>query len=72
MDIKAKIQELVEKIKDDPAMLAQFKTEPVKVVEKLLGMDLPDDVVNKIVEGVKAKITLDRAGDVLGSLKKLF
>lgn len=72
MDIKAKIQELVEKIKDDPAMLAQFKTEPVKVVEKLLGMDLPDDVVNKIVEGVKAKITLDKAGDLLGGLKKLF
>ena len=72
MDIKAKIQELVEKIKGDPAMLAQFKTEPVKVVETLLGVDLPDDVVNKIVDGVKAKITLDRAGDALGSLKKLF
>lgn len=72
MEIKAKIQELVETIKADPAMLAQFKTEPVKVVEKLLGVDLPDDVVEKIIDGVKAKLTLDKAGDLLGGLKKLF
>ena len=72
MDIKEKIQELVEKIKDDPKMLADFKENPVKVVEKLLGVDLPDDILEKVVDGVKAKITLDKAGDVLGALKKLF
>jgi len=72
MDIKAKINELVEKIKADPQMLATFKTEPVKVIETLLGVDLPDDVVAKIVEGVKAKITVDKAADLLGGLKKLF
>ena len=72
MDIKAKGQELVEKIQKDPKMLAEFKENPVKVVETLLGVDLPDDVVNKVVDGVKAKITLDKAGDVLGALKKLF
>ena len=72
MDIKAKINELVEKIKSDPKMLDDFKKEPVKVIEKLLGVDLPDDVVEKVIDGVKAKITLDKAGDMLGSLKKLF
>ena len=72
MDIKAKVQELVEKIQKDPKMLNDFKENPVKVVETLLGVDLPDDMVEKIVEGVKAKITLDKAGDVLGALKKLF
>jgi len=72
MDIKAKIQDLVEKIKNDPQLLEEFKTEPVKVVEKLLGVDLPDDVVEKVIDGVKAKITLDKAGDLLGGLKKLF
>ena len=45
MDIKAKINELVEKIKADPQMLATFKTEPVKVIETLLGVDLPDELV---------------------------
>jgi len=72
MDIKAKIQDLVEKIKNDPQLLEEFKTEPVKVVEKLLGVDLPDDVVEKVIDGVKAKISLDKAGDLLGGLKKLF
>ena len=72
MDIKAKINELVEKIKNDPKLLAEFKTEPVKAVETLLGVDLPDDVVEKIIDGVKAKITLDKAGELLGGLKKMF
>ena len=72
MDIKAKINELVEKIKQDPQLLAQFKTEPVKVVETLLGVDLPDDIIEKIVDGVKAKISLDKLGDGLSALKKLF
>ena len=72
MDIKAKINELVEKIKNDPALLAQFKAEPVKAVEALLGLDLPDDVIAKIVDGVKAKITVDKLSDGLSGLKKLF
>ena len=72
MDIKAKINELVEKIKNDPALLAQFKAEPVKAVEGLLGVDLPDDVVEKVVDGIKAKIAVDKLSDGLGALKKLF
>ena len=72
MDIKAKITELVEKIKNDKDLQAQFKADPIKAVEKLLGVDLPDDMVEKIVEGVKAKLTADKLSDGLGALKKLF
>ena len=72
MDIKAKITELVEKIKTDKELQAQFKADPIKAVEKLLGVDLPDDTVAKIVDGVKAKITVDKLSDGLGALKKLF
>lgn len=72
MDIKAKINELVETIKNDPQMLAEFKEEPVKVIEKLLNVDLPDDLIEKVVEGVKAKITADRLSEGLSALKKLF
>ena len=72
MDIKAKITELVEKIKSDKDLQAQFKEDPVKAVEKLLGVDLPDDMVEKIVDGVKAKMTADKLSDGLGALKKLF
>lgn len=72
MDIKAKIEEIVEKIKSDKNLLANFQKEPIPTVEKLIGIDLPDDMINSVVEGVKAKLTVDSVGDLLGGLKKLF
>ena len=72
MDIKAKITELVEKIKTDKELQAQFTKDPIKAVETLLGVDLPDDMVDKIVDGVKAKLTADKLSEGLGALKKLF
>ena len=68
MDIKAKAAELVEKIKSDPALLKQFRENPVKVVETLLGVDLPDDQINRLAELIKAKIDLDKVGSLLGGL----
>ena len=69
MDIKAKIEEIVKKIKSDKNLLSNFKADPIKTVENLIGVDLPDDVIEKIVEGVKAKITVDDVKGVLGKLK---
>ena len=72
MDIKQKIAEIVETLTQNEDLLKNFKDNPVKVVEKLLGVDLPDDILEKIVDGVKAKISIDQIGDVLGTFKKLF
>ena len=72
IDIKEKIEELVEKIQKNPALLKKFNTEPVKVVEELVGSDLPDELIEKVVDGVKAKITMDKVGDALGALGGLF
>ena len=72
LDIKAKIEELVEKIKKNPDMLKKFNSEPVKVVEELVGIDLPDEIIEKVVDGVKAKLTADKVGDALGALGGLF
>ena len=72
MDIKEQITKAVEKITKDKDMQEQFKKEPVKTVEQVLGVDLPDDMLEKVVEGVKAKVSLDKASDVMGSIKKLF
>ena len=72
MDIKAEITKIVDKIKDDKNLLEKFKNDPIKAVESIIGVDLPDDIIEKIVDGVKAKISLDKAGDLLGGLKKLF
>lgn len=68
MDIKAKIEEVVNKVKSDKNFAEKFKNEPVKAVEEILGVDLPDDVVNNVVNGVKAKIDVGNIKDSLGSL----
>ena len=72
MDIKAKVEELVEKIRNNPQMLSEFNENPVPVVEAIVGMDLPDDQIRQLAELVKAKIDLDKVGDLLGGLGGLF
>lgn len=71
-----KIKELIEKLQDkiekDPSIKELFLKDPVAAVEKVLGVDLPDDLVDKVIDGVKAKIAGDKLGDALGKLKKLF
>ncbi|MBQ6711668.1 MAG: hypothetical protein IJN18_05005 [Clostridia bacterium] len=71
-EIKALIKKLADKVQSDDEIKELFKKDPIKAVEKILGVDLPDDVVKKIIDGVKASITIDDAKDLLGSLKKLF
>ena len=70
MDIKKNVEELVEKIKNNPKLLAEFRNNPVPVVEQLVGMDLPDDQIKQIAELIKAKIDLDKVGNLLGGLFK--
>ena len=72
MDIKAKAAELVEKIQNDKDILAKFRKDPVAVVEKLIGVDLPDDQIEKVADMVKTKLDLDKMGDALGMLGGLF
>ena len=72
INIREKIEELVEKVKSDKDILAKFQKDPVSTVEGLLGIDLPNDQLEKLVDGVKAKITADKVGDVLEGLGGLF
>ncbi len=72
MDIKEKIEEIVSKIQSDKQFAAKFKQEPVKAIESVIGIDLPDDQIEKVVSGVKAKMSIDKAGDLFGKVKDLF
>ncbi len=72
MDIKAKIDEVVKKVQGDPSIATNFEKEPVKTVEGIIGVDLPDDVINSVVDGVKAKLTADTAGGIVDKIKGLF
>ena len=63
MDIKAKVDEIMEKVKGDDAFLTKFKDDPIKAVEGLIGTDLPDEQIKGIVEGLKGKLALDKDGN---------
>ncbi len=69
MDIKAKIDEVVNKVKNDKAFAEKFQKEPIKAVEEILGVDLPDDAIKNIIDGVKAKINIE---DIKGKIGGLF
>lgn len=69
MDIKEQIKKAVDSISKDKKLQEQFQKEPVKALENILGVDLPDDVVNQVVQGVKAKLTADKVSDTVDALK---
>ena len=71
-DIKAKITEIAEKLQKDEKLMAQFKTDPIKAVESLAGVELPDELLEKLVSGVKAKLGADTLAGAADALKKLF
>ncbi|MBR3630335.1 MAG: hypothetical protein IKN55_07685 [Oscillospiraceae bacterium] len=69
MDIKAKIEELVNKVRNDKDFAAKFSADPVKAVEGVIGVDLPDDQINGVIDAVKAQIA---GGDIINKLGGLF
>jgi len=72
MDIKEKVTEIVDKIKNDKDLKEKFQENPTQAVEGIIGVDLPDDTINGIVAGVKAKLTGDSAAGVVDKIKNLF
>ena len=77
MDIKKKIEELVKQLLSDEKTLASFKKDPITTIEKLIGVDLPNDQIETIAKGVQAKLGLEKIGiddigDALSLASKLF
>lgn len=72
MDIAKTIEDLVKQLKLDKVLSDLFSKDPVKAVEKTLGVKLPNDQMKAIVDGIKAKLSVDKAGEALGAVKGLF
>ena len=76
MDIQKIINEVLEKLQGDDGLLAKFKAEPVKTLEGIIGIDLPDEKLDAVVKGIMAKINLDdvaeKAGGLFNALGGLF
>ena len=72
MDIRKKIEQIVEKLQNDKTLRAKWEKNPTAVLEELLGVDLPDEQINQLIDGIEAKLKLDKLGDALGGLGSLF
>ncbi|MBO7649549.1 MAG: hypothetical protein K6F26_00320 [Lachnospiraceae bacterium] len=72
MDIAAMVKDAVEKITKDGDLTKAFQKDPAATVKKVAGDKVPAEAIDKIVDGVKAKIKVDSAAGALGSIKKLF
>ena len=72
MDIQKIITEAVKALTENEELLKAFNKNPAKTIEKIIGIDLPDDKVNAILAGIKAKLGLDDVMDVAGKLFGMF
>ena len=68
-DILKLAAEISTKLGKDEKLLDAFKKDPVAVIEKKLCIDLPNDQLNALIDGIKAKL---KADDVLDAAGKLF
>ena len=51
-----KVQEIIERIQNDTELQKQFDENPVKALESLTGIDLPDEQVNDVISAVSSKL----------------
>lgn len=72
MDIQKKAEELLNKFNVDEQLVKKFQTDPVGTVKELLPDSIPDSQVDKVVELVKSKLTLDSLSSAANKLKGLF
>ena len=68
MNIKKKVEEIVEKLTSDKDLKKKFEKNPAKVLEDLIGVELPDEQVNQLVEAIQAQLTVESIGGFLGGL----
>lgn len=71
MDMKAKIEEILRKIKNDPDFSKKFTENPVKAAEELIGVDLPEEEIMTIINSVKAKIKMDNLAETANKFSSL-
>ena len=72
VDINALINKAVSALKGDSSLKSLFGTDPTKAIQKILGVDLSDDVVKKVVEGVTKVLGEEKATGILVKIKSFF
>lgn len=71
-ELKKKIEEIVDKIKNDKDFAKKFKKDPVKALEDATGIDIPEDKIEEVITAVQAKVKIEKVDDALDKIKGLF
>ena len=78
MDIQKIISDVIIRLASKPDLIRSFLSNPVATLEKTLGIDLPDEQINQVIEGVKGQLDLSKIDlskidlkDAAGVLDKL-
>mgnify|MGYP006916226933 CR=1 FL=1 len=71
-DVKSIVEQIVKKLQGNQDLLTKFKSDPVKTIEGLSGIDIPDNIEDEVVKGVKAALASDKLSSIAGAVKKLF
>lgn len=56
--LKKKIEEIVDKIKNDKDFAKKFKKDPLKALEDATGIDIPEDKIEEVITAVQAKVKI--------------
>ncbi|MBQ8941888.1 MAG: hypothetical protein IJ062_08620 [Firmicutes bacterium] len=67
MDINVIKDAIIKLTKDEEARKA-FQADPVKEVERVTGLDLNDEEINAVINGVKAKLEGGEMNDILAKI----
>lgn len=57
IDIKKIADKIIDSVGKDPKLISNLTKDPIKVVEKLTGIDLPDEKVGALIKEVKTKLS---------------
>lgn len=68
MDYSEKIMQVVTAVSKDKNLLNKLDKDPAKTIESIVGVDLPDDVVNQAVAAVKGKLGVDSVADAVKNM----
>ncbi len=73
MDIQKIISDVIIRLSSQPDLINSFLSNPVALLEKTFGIDLPDEQINQVIEGVKGQLDLSKFDlkDAAGLLDKL-
>lgn len=71
MDITAKINDIVNKLKSDKDLKDKFAKDPSGTIKSITGIDVPKEDIDKAVAAIKTKMTADNLSDMAGKVGNL-